>query len=243
MTPNSVTFVGQETVDRINELHDQATSHAQKAVQHATELGALLLEVKSKVGHGCFTAWIKQNLKVTPRQARRYISAALGRPQRVELSMDKTDTMSVLGDLPIFLPLPGSLHYLFNQDASDLLAVVEPCAGFPAFFFVTVFDPPPATGQPRGFSYTHRPIEGIAVDGYLEFSGVPKPREGNWHFRSSEGVKYAGESLSHPAYAEGESLPPKLSPRRLIGAKFSDGADGHKKLSLDAEIEEAETRA
>jgi hypothetical protein len=230
----AMTVIDRETVDRINQLIRDADSFADRAITCAAQVGNLLIEVKSKVGHGNFTPWIEQNLNVTARQARRYMSTALGRSEKVLLE-HKTDMMSDLKELPIFLPLPGFSYALLNEKSTAALASVEWSKRFPAFFFVIVFDG--AEEGQSGYSYSPRPVEGIAVHGYLQHYGISDPKTCNWRFSKSDGVTYAGESLCLPSYCDVDKIIPQLSPRRLIGEEVLIQKDHKTWLNLDAEID------
>jgi len=230
----AMTVVDRETVDQINQLIRDADSFADRAITCAARVGALLLEVKSKVGHGNFTPWIEQNLNVTARQARRYMSTAIGRSEKIVLE-HKSDIMSDLKEVSIFIPLPGFSYILLNEKSTDVLASVEWSKRFPAFFFVTVFD---GAEKPRsGFSYSPRPIEGITVHSYLQHYGISDPKKGNWRFSESDGVSYAGESLCHPPYWEVDRIVPQLSPRKLIGETVVAGKNDMEMLNLDTKID------
>ena len=230
----AMTVIDRETVDQINKLIRDAHSSADRAITCAAQVGALLIEVKSKVGHGNFTPWVEQNLNVTARQARRYMSTALGRSEKVVLER-KSDIMSDLKEVSIFIPLPGFSYILLNEKSTDVLASVEWSKRFPAFFFVTVFDGA-EEGQP-GYSYSPRPIEGVAVDAYLKHYGISDPKTGNWRFSKSDGVTYAGESLCLPSYCDVDKIIPQLFPRKIIGGVVSTDKDGRKGVNPDAKID------
>jgi hypothetical protein len=74
----------------INREHELACAHAGTAIEHARLAGALLLQVKDALPHGQFLPWIEENIAVTPRQAQRYMAAALGKPLPVRAI--KSDT-------------------------------------------------------------------------------------------------------------------------------------------------------
>jgi Protein of unknown function (DUF3102) len=63
-------------VARINAAHDQAHQSARTAIEYAAECGRLLIEAKTKVGHGGWLPWIEANLSFGARQAQRYIRLA-----------------------------------------------------------------------------------------------------------------------------------------------------------------------
>ncbi len=86
----------EDCAQKINEHHEQAHSKACEAMEHAKAAGHLLLQVKASIPHGEFTNWILANLKVSPRQAQRYMDIVRGKQVTVRQLAAKTDTMSVL---------------------------------------------------------------------------------------------------------------------------------------------------
>jgi hypothetical protein len=61
---------------RINERHALALGAARTAIEHALEVGRLLIEAKTQVAHGKWLPWIEANLTFGPRQAQKYIRLA-----------------------------------------------------------------------------------------------------------------------------------------------------------------------
>ena len=117
----------------INHHHQLACLRAGEAVSHAVEAGKLLLAVKATLPHGEFGDWLQSNIRVTPRQAQRYMAAAQGKPTPVRALASNTTPVSflevndgeaihierVLGnwqDLAMIFPhadAPGFFHYAF----------------------------------------------------------------------------------------------------------------------------------
>ena len=64
---------------QIQAHHDAAHNAADKAIEHAKQAGALLLEVKAALPHGEFAKWVEVHLTVSQRQAQRYMAAAQGK--------------------------------------------------------------------------------------------------------------------------------------------------------------------
>lgn len=93
---------------QIQAHHDAAHAAADKAIEHAKQAGALLLEVKASLPHGDFTKWVEVHLTVSQRQAQRYMAAAEGKtlPVRAIAPPVKNDTVSYLPD-----PAPGTKEY------------------------------------------------------------------------------------------------------------------------------------
>ncbi len=114
----------------INELHKNARSSAENAIQYATEAGRLLLQVKSALGHGQFTHWIRKNVRVSERQAQRYMAVASGKAHSTRQLFDKNDSVSLLTNSQVgpdssagiwqgdrWQPEPGFM-YLIHEEAT-----------------------------------------------------------------------------------------------------------------------------
>lgn len=84
------------TATEINRLHQEARASAESAVESAKAAGKLLLEAKASMKHGEFLPWIDANTSVSPRQAQRYMAAALGKSGSVRDVFPKSDMMSHL---------------------------------------------------------------------------------------------------------------------------------------------------
>jgi len=72
--------------DAINREHAACEEAVRSALEHARKCGEALLAAKEAVLHGKFQAWIICNLKVSPRQARNYMTLARNWSRIVELS-------------------------------------------------------------------------------------------------------------------------------------------------------------
>lgn len=68
--------IAKTEVQRINDLHIEATSHAIRAVEAAAECGRALLGVKAKLEHGAWLPWLKTNVDFSDRTARAYMQVA-----------------------------------------------------------------------------------------------------------------------------------------------------------------------
>ena len=79
---------GQE----INRRHLLAHASANDAIEHAKAAGVLLLEMKSRLKHGQFLHWIRDNAKVSLRQAQRYMAVAQGKTIPLRRLIEKNDT-------------------------------------------------------------------------------------------------------------------------------------------------------
>ncbi|MDP2957312.1 MAG: DUF3102 domain-containing protein, partial [Longimicrobiales bacterium] len=61
--------------------HEAAASAAQSALSHARRAGELLIEARRQVGHGGWTAWLKENFPASDRTARLYMQVARWWPE------------------------------------------------------------------------------------------------------------------------------------------------------------------
>lgn len=57
-------------------IHDELQKAHEAGLEHYRKAGLLLLEAKSQLRHGEFTAWIEARFDVSPRQARQYMYLA-----------------------------------------------------------------------------------------------------------------------------------------------------------------------
>lgn len=78
------------TIEQINLEHRLANSKAAEAVQHATNCGLMLLQVKASLKHGEWLPWINSEIEsgrllVGDRQARRYMQLASNRTRESNL--------------------------------------------------------------------------------------------------------------------------------------------------------------
>lgn len=75
--------VSKVTADSVNAAHRLAKQCADTAIEHAMTCGKLLALKKDAMGHGEFTAWVKQWCEFSDRQARRYMEVAAKTDTRV----------------------------------------------------------------------------------------------------------------------------------------------------------------
>jgi hypothetical protein len=59
---------------RINAEHKAVVGAEREALLHAIRAGALLLDIKRRVGHGDFLPWMEAHLSCTPRCAQMYMA-------------------------------------------------------------------------------------------------------------------------------------------------------------------------
>jgi hypothetical protein len=70
----------------INDKLSQMVSAARTSFTRAIEIGELLHQAKSRVGHGNFEAWVNDHCQLSYRSARRYMKLADDRPKIEEAS-------------------------------------------------------------------------------------------------------------------------------------------------------------
>jgi hypothetical protein len=66
---------------RINEAHHLAMHHAGEAIGQAIACGQMLLEARSKAGHGQWLPWLRQNVTFGERSAQGYMRLAVRAPE------------------------------------------------------------------------------------------------------------------------------------------------------------------
>ena len=202
--------ISTTVVDEINNHAEQATAKANQAMHHAIEAGKLLLEVKASLGHGQFGEWLEANVKVSPRQAQRYMAAAEGKSVRIRELTSKYDTVSHLpppatarhDDLtqwlgtPEFIPTPG--HWMLTVTDEAAFHVL-PSLEHPGFFHVSKLYTTPAVSfdpefhiyegeQDSFFDGTKRPVLAVAVSSTLQHLGMAEPSKAEWSSKAHPGL-------------------------------------------------------
>jgi len=75
--PSSESVRDDEEITReINTEHRQVETHKRNTIQHAIRCGELLLEMKRRVGHGNWLAWVGEHFEASERTARNYMEIA-----------------------------------------------------------------------------------------------------------------------------------------------------------------------
>lgn len=194
--------------NEINSHATQATVKANEAMYHAIEAGKLLLEVKASLAHGQFGTWLETNVKVSPRQAQRYMAAAEGKPVPIRALSSKYDTASHLTDEseqavtatvtdwpePTWTPIPGHWMSAVTDEAAWW---VVPSLEHPGFFHISKFhqdatarsdpDQPDWDGQSL-FDGTKRPVRADVVEPMLQHFGMKEPVNAEWISREKPGL-------------------------------------------------------
>jgi hypothetical protein len=60
----------------INTEHGHVETHKRSTIKHAIRCGELLLEMKQRVGHGHWLAWVEEHFEASERTARNYMEIA-----------------------------------------------------------------------------------------------------------------------------------------------------------------------
>lgn len=154
--PRSLTAVAQE----INRLHVLADGHADMAIAYAKQAGSLLLEVKKTLGHGDWLPWLKKNIEVSPRQAQRYMAAALGKP--LPIKAIKNDTVSHLGWLPGTGDMALAMLAGEIEDEQATFLIVQEVEHAPGYFHAVFVDGLSVNWLRRGIRRDH--LAGVIED-------------------------------------------------------------------------------
>jgi hypothetical protein len=65
-----------DLVREINAEHGHVETYKHNTIQHAIRCGQLLLEMKQRVGHGNWLAWVQEHFEASERTARNYMEVA-----------------------------------------------------------------------------------------------------------------------------------------------------------------------
>jgi hypothetical protein len=66
----------EDLTQEINTEHTRVETHKRTMIQHAIRCGELLLEMKQRVGHGHWLAWVEEHFEASERTARNYMEIA-----------------------------------------------------------------------------------------------------------------------------------------------------------------------
>lgn len=186
-------------INEINELHKLAITSANQAVDYAQKIGQLLIEVKAELPHGKFLNWIDKNIRVSQRQAQRYIQAASGKDLRLSDFNLKNDMMSVLSQdqlyekyqNPKWVPKIGYWH-LAHFNLSTYWVV--PSKQNENFFHITQFYTLEEVVDREDddwesfYSGTRKPVHHLSVDVQLYNYGISFPERLKWKTYKREGL-------------------------------------------------------
>ncbi|PZP95529.1 MAG: hypothetical protein DI587_22260 [Variovorax paradoxus] len=176
----------------INRLHDLASQRAAEAIDYAKQVGLLLIEAKASVKHGDWLPWLAQNVRVSARQAQRYIAIAEGKPVPVRQLATKSDAVSHSEvNAPRNLPgapepsgfIPEVCNCYATLQPDGTLYVVEPSSRWSGFFFVTRLYQDGET-----YDCTRRPVRADFVAENLAYYGMADAASASWKVKPSPGV-------------------------------------------------------
>jgi hypothetical protein len=86
---------------KASEAHSIVVNAPKVVLQHAITAGAVLNEAKSKVGHGNWLAWLKENcLDISDRTAERYMKLADGKA-KLDKKLQDPDKFDIVSNLTI----------------------------------------------------------------------------------------------------------------------------------------------
>lgn len=71
-----VTVLRIDLAREINTEHGHVEAYKRNTIQHAIRCGELLLEMKRRVGHGNWLAWVHEHFEASERTARNYMEIA-----------------------------------------------------------------------------------------------------------------------------------------------------------------------
>lgn len=203
------------TAADIDRHHELASAAAVTAVDHAREAGKLLLDVKAGLAHGAWLAWLAANVKVSPRQAQRYIAVAEGKTPTIrELAseanttsvshlMDEVSSAETKDPKPAFTPAEGYAYglHLTGEGVREQAYFLEPSSKYPGYWFVTQFF---LDSEEDDAVSTSRPMAANFVETFLHWLGLKDPSSAAWRVRECAGVRVALETVSTPEMIEEE---------------------------------------
>jgi DUF3102 family protein len=118
LAPSSEPVRGDEEIAReINTEHRRVETHKRNTIQHAIRCGELLLEVKRRVGHGNWLAWVAEHFEASERTARNYMEIAKS---------------AAVADLSDDATMRSALRTLASRSQSDEETKREQAATMPA---------------------------------------------------------------------------------------------------------------
>jgi hypothetical protein len=186
------------TASEINAHHVAAGKNADAAICHARAAGRLLLDVKAALPHGQFIPWCRENLKVSARQAQRYMAAFQGKPPPLKTLASTSDTMSHLpvqtpaeppahlaGEFkPDWQPTAGHWHFAVTDSHGTVWVVAD--SNDAGLFHVSRLHEEDGESLYDG---TRRPIEAWLVEDYLRIQyGIEDAWLLPWKSRQKPGL-------------------------------------------------------
>lgn len=105
---------------QINDFHLEAESHAKKALMFAIQAGEHLNNAKSKVQHGQWMAWLKENINFSKRKAQTYMRLANHREE-----IEKNAESALLGIDGALKLVADSNSPVIDNSKSKLYQLIE----------------------------------------------------------------------------------------------------------------------
>lgn len=172
--------------EEINRLDELAKTHANQAIDYARQAGELLLKIRRNLPHGQWTVWVQANVKVSLRQAQRYLAIAEGKAVPVRGLTGKNDTVSLL-DMPhpadfepSWKPTKGRWHVaLWNGGAYWVVPDLN-TIGFHVSHFYVADRTVPESEWETLYDGTQGPVRADRVDWFLKYFGLPCAGEVKW---------------------------------------------------------------
>ncbi len=84
-----LTLTNDDLAREINTEHSHVETYKRNTIKHAIRCGQLLLEMKQRVGHGKWLAWVQEHFEASERTARNYMEIAKS-AAAADLSEDTT---------------------------------------------------------------------------------------------------------------------------------------------------------
>lgn len=188
----------------IDRHHAAARAAATEAVNHAMEAGKLLLQVKASLGHGEWLSWLAANVKVSARQAQRYIAVAEGREVPIRQLRGARSNATPMSHLqkPTFVPEDGLAYgaHISGDGVREQAFFVEPSLAHPGHWFVTQF----FLDDDDNVSSIERPVKSDWVELLLQRFGLQDPASTAWRVRPCGGVRIGLETVSTPEQVQQE---------------------------------------
>ncbi len=70
------TLTNDDLAREINTEHGHVEAYKRNTIKHAIRCGELLLEMKQRLGHGNWLAWVEEHFEASERTARNYMEIA-----------------------------------------------------------------------------------------------------------------------------------------------------------------------
>ncbi len=109
----------------INAAHEQARQCFHRGFEHARRAGSLLIEAKTKVPHGTWKVWLKDNFPASERSAQAYMRAAREFPKLEPEKAQRVADLSLRDALAEMSRDVGKVGRMKPDTADSVLALAE----------------------------------------------------------------------------------------------------------------------